>query len=127
MIVLDTHAALWWPTAPGKLGRAARRACERADRIGISAITFWELGILSLRGRIKLGIPVAEWMREVLSGPRIEALPVTPEIAVLAAGLGMHADPADRLITATALHHRCRLVTRDESIRAAGIVETIWA
>lgn len=126
MIVLDTHAVLWWLSAPEKLGRAARRACERADAIGVSAMTFWEVGILARRGRLKLRVPVSEWMREVLAGPKIEPLAVTPEIAVIAAGLGMHGDPADRLLAATALHHGCRLVTRDEAIRSAGVVETIW-
>ncbi len=35
-------------------------------------------------------------------------------------------DPADRLITATALVLGCPLVTADERIRAANVVETIW-
>ena len=35
-------------------------------------------------------------------------------------------DPGDRLITATAIVLRCPLVTADEKIRAAKVVETIW-
>ena len=126
MIVLDTHALLWWRSAPDKLGRRARRACERADALGVSAISFWEVGVLARRGRVKLRVPLSEWTRDVLAGPNLEGLAITPEIAVIAAGLGMHGDPADRLVTATALHHGCPLVTRDDAIRSAGIVETVW-
>jgi PIN domain nuclease of toxin-antitoxin system len=126
VIVLDTHALLFWRVAPQKLGRAARRACERAETVGVSAVSFWEVGSLVARGRLKIRIPIADWMRETLQGPRIEGLPVTPEIAVLATSLAMQGDPADRIIVATALHEHRRLVTRDESIVESGIVETIW-
>jgi PIN domain nuclease of toxin-antitoxin system len=126
LIVLDTHALVWWHLAPDKLGRAGRRACERADAVGVSAITFWEIGALASRGRIRLRVPLADWVRTVLAGPRMHGLPVTPEIAVIAASLGLHGDPADRLIVATALHHAARLVTYDESITRARIVDTLW-
>jgi PIN domain nuclease of toxin-antitoxin system len=126
VIVLDTHALLFWRVAPQKLGRAARRACEKAETLGVSAISFWEVGALVNKGRLKIRIPIAEWMRETLQGPRMDGLPVTPEIAVLATSLSMQGDPADRIIVATALHERCKLVTRDEGIVASDIVETIW-
>ncbi len=65
-------------------------------------------------------------MRETLQGPRIEDLPVTAEIAALAASLTMQGDPADRIIVATALHRRCKLVTRDDAIARSNVVDTIW-
>jgi PIN domain nuclease of toxin-antitoxin system len=37
-----------------------------------------------------------------------------------------HGDPADRLIVATALTHGAALVTKDERIREAGVVRTLW-
>jgi len=126
VIVLDTHALVWWRIMPEKLGRKARRACERSNAIGVSAISFWEIGVLAAKNRLRLRIPLSDWVRETLEGPRIEGIALTPEIAVVAAGLGMHGDPADRFIVATALQHGCKLVTRDETIARAGIVETIW-
>jgi PIN domain nuclease of toxin-antitoxin system len=126
VIVLDTHALIWWRVAPEKLGRKARRACERSPAIGVSAISFWEIGVLAARGRLKLRLPLSQWTRETLEGPHMEGLPVTPEIAVLAAGLEMHGDPADRIIVGTALQEGCKLVTRDEAIVRSGLVETVW-
>ena len=126
MIVLDTHALLFWRAAPEKLGRAARRICERSERVGVSTISFWEIGTLAAKGRLKLRIPLAEWVKETLQGPRIEPLAVTTDIAALAASLATFGDPADRIIVATAIEESARLVTRDELIVEANVVDTMW-
>lgn len=39
---------------------------------------------------------------------------------------GLHGDPADRLIVATARQHGVPLVTKDTALRAFAGVETIW-
>jgi PIN domain nuclease of toxin-antitoxin system len=44
-------------------------------------------------------------------------LPLTGEIAILAGELeGLHADPADRFIAATAIAHDAMLVTADDRL-----------
>jgi PIN domain nuclease of toxin-antitoxin system len=53
-------------------------------------------------------------------------LPLTPEIAVTADALSMHADPADRFIVATALLHDAPLVTKDHLLRRLRFVKTVW-
>lgn len=126
MIALDTHALLWMIFEPAKLSRKARRAIEEADRVGVSAIVFWEVALLAERNRIDLKVGMHEWTREVLSLARFEALPVTSDIAVEAATLPMHGDPADRLIISTARQNRCPLVTRDKAIHEAGLTPVIW-
>jgi PIN domain nuclease of toxin-antitoxin system len=83
--------------------------------------------MLDAKGRVRLRVTLAEWPREVMACPRMEALELSPAIAGAAAGLPRHGDPADRMIVATALHHRCPLVTRDATITKAGVAETIWA
>ena len=45
MIVLDTHAWVWWVSDPGKLGRRARREIERSPRIGVPTICSLEIAI----------------------------------------------------------------------------------
>lgn len=49
----------------------------------------------------------------------LTAVSLTPAIAALAEiDIVPHADPADRPIAATALHHRAPLITADEKPRA---------
>jgi PIN domain nuclease of toxin-antitoxin system len=126
LIALDTHALLWWMMEPSRLSRPARRATGEADRLGVPAIVFWEVALLARRKRIDLGMSNPAWMREVLSLPRIEVLPMTAEIAIEAESLAMHGDPADRFIVATARLHQCELVTKDSAIRRAGLATTVW-
>jgi len=126
MIVLDTHAVVWWAGDPGRLSTKAAAALDRTERIGLPAIVFWETALLVRKGRLDLGMSVQEWSEKVQLIPRVDALPLTPEIAVLADTLRMHPDPADRFIVATAIHHRVPLVTKDRSLRRLKIAKTIW-
>lgn len=129
MIVLDTHAWLWWLDAPERLSDAARRAIDGASRIGVSTLSAWELATLTVRGRISLDREVAGWVRQALAHERVEALAPSHEVAVAAGLLDARrfpGDPADRLIYATARTAKARLVTRDTAIRAFDPGLTIW-
>lgn len=124
--VLDTHAAIWWTLDPDRLGRAAAREIARAERIGISAISFWEVAVLVRKRKLRLEIPVDECATTVLAIPRVECLPLDDRIALKAESLPMHRDAADRFIVATALEHRARLLTKDGALRRLKLVETAW-
>ena len=126
MVVLDTHAVLWWTLEPNRLGRAAARALADVERIGIPTIVFWETAILVRKGRLQLDLPVSDWAERLLAIPRVEALPLDANAALRADSLPMHPDPADRFIVATTLEHRSRLVTKDGLLRNLKIVETVW-
>lgn len=126
MIVLDTHAVVWWAGDPGRLSAKAVAALDKTERIGLPAIVFWETALLVRKGRLDLGMSVQEWAEKIQLIPRIDALPLTPEIAVLADALRMHADPADRFVVATAIHLRVPVITKDRALRRLKIVKTIW-
>lgn len=81
------------------------------------------------RGRITIGREPREWVRQALAQDRVEAVPLTAEIAIDAALLereGFHGDPADRIIYATARATSSQLVTRDSQIRRFDSRLTIW-
>jgi PIN domain nuclease of toxin-antitoxin system len=69
---------------------------------------------------------VESFVRETVA--RVIVKPMTPEIVALAVRLpaGFPRDPADRLIAATAIVAGVPLVTADERIRQAKVVQTIW-
>jgi PIN domain nuclease of toxin-antitoxin system len=57
VVVLDTHALLWWALDPDRLSPAATTCLRDMDRDGgfASAISIWELGIKIQRGKLDLG------------------------------------------------------------------------
>lgn len=127
MIVLDTHAWLWWTAEDSRLSRNAARAIEEADFIGISAISCWEVALLVGAKRLELDREPVIWMRRSLARERVILLELTPEVAVESVRLGWdHRDPGDRLIVATALVHDAPIVTKDRNIRAYRAARTIW-
>lgn len=129
LILLDTHVLAWASEDPRRLSRAAASEIRRARRGGglaISAITLWELSWQISRGRIGAYGTVETTLRQLIEGVAI--LPITPEIAVLAAQFpeDYPSDPSDRLIGATARAEGMTLVTRDERIRRSPLIRTVW-
>jgi PIN domain nuclease of toxin-antitoxin system len=119
VILLDTQATVWFTTDSNLLGKRSRKMADRAASDGqlvVSAITFWEIALLVAKRRMRSVDSAAETRRLVLDVGIVE-LPVTGEIAILAAELeGLRADPADRFIAATAVAHNAALMTADDRL-----------
>lgn len=131
MIVIDTHVLVWWLTgAPGLSRKAERALAAHGDpgQIVVSAISLLEIATATRRGRLRLSMPLDQWLAAVNSLPEIRVEPVSAEIAVRAGGLAepMHGDPADRLIVATSAALGVPLVTGDKKIQAYRGVKTMW-
>ncbi|MEO8313768.1 MAG: type II toxin-antitoxin system VapC family toxin [Pseudomonadota bacterium] len=119
MIVLDTNALVWVTISDKRLGRKSRALFDKhwaAGGVAVSAITFWEVGLLEARKRLRLPAPVVEWRRSLLDAGVVE-LPLDGAVALRSLDLsGLPDDPADRFIAATALIHDAILMTADDSI-----------
>ena len=132
MIVLDTHAWVWWVSDPSQLSAAAVETLDRVVAEGgpvyVSSISAWEVAMLAQRGRLQLSLDVEDWIAHSESAPMIEFVPVTNHLAVRSVTLPgtLHGDSADRLIVATARYLGVPLVTRDHKLREYAHVETIW-
>ena len=97
MIVLDTHAWIWWAAGSGRLPAAARKTIEGSESVGVCAISLWEVAMLVAKGRLELDRNPLEWVKQALGLPRVELLPISPAIAIGAAALPSEfpGDPAD--------------------------------
>lgn len=129
MIVLDTHAWLWWVAAPEKLSERAREAIDSSERLGVATISCWEVAMLAEAGRIALDRPLRAWIAQALADARTQPLPLTSNVAVGAALLGrdgFHGDPADRIIYSTARDAKAGLITIDRALRDFDPHATIW-
>ena len=64
MIVLDTHVLVWAAGGERRLGRKARALIDQlwaGGKVAVSAIAFWEVGMLQARRRLRLPSPLREW------------------------------------------------------------------
>lgn len=131
MIVLDTHALVWWVAGDSQLSRPAREAIEaeaQGGEILVSAISAWEVAMLAKAGRLALTMDAGAWLDTVAEVPAIRFVPVDVRISVHSVDLPgeFHKDPADRIIVATARHHSVPLISADLKIRDYPHVRTIW-
>jgi PIN domain nuclease of toxin-antitoxin system len=131
VIVLDTHALVWWVAGAEQLSTRARRAVAAAARQGAvtaSAISVFEIATAVRRGRLVLTAALDQWLEDLRLLPELRIEPVNADIARLAGKFddSTPGDPADRIIAATAISLRCRLVTADERLRRLRDVETVW-
>lgn len=126
--IVDTHTLIWHLTNSPRLGDLARQALlDPTALLIVPAIALAEIRFLSLRGRIPLA-----WddVRSLLDqDSRCVVHPVHRDIVDhMPAVLNIH----DALICATALFYRdslgedVQVVTRDEKIAEAQLVETVW-
>ncbi|MDR7052423.1 PIN domain nuclease of toxin-antitoxin system [Duganella sp. 3397] len=131
MILLDTHALIWWFEGSPRLSLAAKAAIENArrlSRVTISSLSCWEIALLNAHGRIDLSAELHDWITAIEKLRRVRFIPVNNDIAIASVELPgqFHKDPADRIIVATAITMNIPLVTVDQKIRAYPHVQTIW-
>lgn len=131
MIVLDTHALVWWVDGESLLSKKARTTIDREldkGQIILSAISAWEIAMLVEKERLVLSMDVETWLATVAKIEVVRFMPVDSEIAINSVELPgkFHRDPADRIIVATARKLAVPLVTQDDKIRAYSHVKTIW-
>lgn len=117
-VLLDTHVWLWSLSDPGKLARKVVRVleAEKTER-WISAVSVWEVLLLSERGRIAFDVSPSRWIDEVFDDLPFHEAPLSRGIAARSRTIALsHEDPADRLLVATALEHDLTFVTADAEI-----------
>lgn len=131
MILLDTHALVWYLTQPEKMSKESTRAVDAgfAGRgVGIIDISLWEVAMLAHRKRVVFTRDTKEWLGDLVLLPHFRCLPVSASVAVLSTRLPgkFHRDPVDRLLVAASIDLGAPLVTKDERIRRYPHVQTIW-
>lgn len=123
-LLIDTHIWLWLMTGDAKFSKS--KAAKRFDQVAstqgylISIISVWEVSMLANKGRIRLALPISQWVEQALKAPGSHLQPITPTIAVQSTVFGddFHPDPVDRLLVATAMVLGAELMTADEKILA---------
>lgn len=127
MILLDTHAWIYYLGDPDALSEPAMKAISQSEILGLSIISCMEAAILIRKGKIQINQSLESWMEQMTNVYRFDILPITPSIVIRANTLpGFHPDPADRIIAATSIAHGIPLITKDRILRSRKDIQTIW-
>ncbi len=130
MIILDTCALIFDALFPEKLSAAAKKAinsAEKKNQLFCSDISLWEIAILIQKNRLDPGTDTQTFMRLMLEAKQIQVLSITLEIAALSVSMSTdHFDPADRIIAATAIKHKAKLITCDKKLHRMPALSIIW-
>lgn len=83
--------------------------------------------MLIFKGRVAIEADTEQFLEDVIRARNLRVMPITPRIAALAQSPEFsHHDPADRIIAATAIAHRARLLSADERLQRLTSVEVVW-
>jgi PIN domain nuclease of toxin-antitoxin system len=129
LIVLDTHALLWWALDPEQLSERAAATLREMEQAGgyASSISIWELGIKIKRRKLTLPMTIEEFARRIEQGGIVELVPIDTNVWLRSLGLDWkHRDPADRIIVATALVKKVPVLSKDRALRSCREVATVW-
>jgi len=125
-LLLDTCALL--ALASGILPESSSEALRKSPRVMVSPIVPWEIAIKVKSGKLALPLPPREWVEAVAKRYQLEATAgLDASLLCAAADLpGIHRDPFDRVLVATALRQDLVIVTSDRFIPDYPGVKTIW-
>ena len=123
----DTVTIIRYFSGDGKIGAQALKIMDEADEgqhvILVSALTLAEILYLSEKNRI--GIGFEESLEIINNAENYQIADLTPTIVKEAHSFSFP-DIFDRLIIATARCLGAPIVTCDERIKSAGLVQVVW-
>ena len=128
--LLDTHVLIWWLNDRGRLSPAQREVVDSVrpeEPLLVSDISLWEVATLHGLDRIRLALPLREWLEKATAPPLVQRYGISPAIAAEVAALpdSFHRDPADRILVATARVLGATLLTQDRRIVDAALADTL--
>ena len=125
MLLLDTHAFLWFLNDDDRLPSEISKVIQTCDGVYISIATFWEMAVKNSLGKLELPRSVSQMMEDC-SQLSFTILPIYGRHLERVTNLPWHhRDPFDRLLISQAKEEGLTLVTADRNVRKYD-VKTLW-
>lgn len=124
--LLDTCALLWFAQDSRQMSDTAFSAIEDPiNETAVSSVSFWELSMKSVVGKLPLPMPPADLERYAVQ-EGLEVLPlVVPQIDRFHRLPATHRDAFDRLLAAIALEDGYTIITPDTAFDTLGVTR-VW-
>lgn len=124
ILLLDT-CAIVYVALDKSMTASARKvvaAASETNRLRVSPMSAWEIGMLMSKGRLRSPLAATEFMRRFVDAMAAQFCDLTPELLIESSFLpdSPHGDPVDRILIATARTMDMVLVTSDKPILAYG-------
>lgn len=99
---------------------------DNPNHVYISSMSFWELGMLVSKKKISINTSVETFINDIIRYRNYKVLDLTPRMSDVIAEYksDINADPADRVIVATAVVYNAMLLTADRNLRSLEFVRT---
>ena len=125
VFLLDTCAVIWIARDEPLREPAASALAElyvEEGRLAVSPITAWEIAMLAAKGRMALALSPEIWFDRICAIPGVALAEMPPSVLIASCSLpgSLPADPADRILAATAREFGYTLVTRDRRLLEYG-------
>ena len=119
ILLLDSHALVWWLNGDSRLSSPARQAiADPQNDVVVSAASVLELSMKRASGKLELERDIAA----DVDAAGFSGIAITLADAESAAALPPHhADPFDRMVVAHAIRLEAVVVTRDRALDAYGV------
>jgi PIN domain nuclease of toxin-antitoxin system len=128
-LLLDTCCIIWAVSDPSVISEQAKSLLTADEsEIFISVISVAELACAVERRRITIDRHWKKWFRYYsdLNGWQVENIDLEIMQEAYSLPEAFHADPADRIITATARLNHYTILTADKKIHAYPHVDSVW-
>lgn len=126
-LLLDTHAFIWWDSAPNRLSQRVLGLCQSpSTTLLLSVASVWEIQIKQQLGKLQLRVPLAGLIAAQQQTNGLELLPIELNHVLALDNLPLHhKDPFDRLLISQSRVEDAVLVSGD-TVFAQYSVKLLW-
>ncbi len=119
ILLLDTHALLWWWIKDTRLSMRAQKAiADENNTVLVSAASAWEIATKYRIGKLPDAKNAVSDFAKLINEDGFSHLAVAYQHALMAGGFDHdHRDPFDRILAAQAIVEGAYLVTCDKLIK----------
>ncbi len=128
MILLDTHALIFWVNDDSILSKKRKEELEKLgkEKVFLSSLSFWEIYVKVRKGKLNLGESTKRFSEKIVNSNKITIIDSNWNDFHLASVLTWKlTDPVDRVLVAQAKNRNLKLLSKDADIKKF-YKATIW-